>query len=43
MVPQNFPVFPLFSFFPFSLSFSVLPPVDAKARFLPIGVLAYQF
>lgn len=39
-----FSFLPFFSFFfPLSFSFSVVPPVNAKARFLPIGVLEYQF
>lgn len=38
-----FSFLPFFSFFfPLSFSFSVVSPVNAKARFLPIGVLEYQ-
>lgn len=35
-----FPSFPFF--FPLSFSFPAFPPMSAKARFLPMGVLAYQ-
>lgn len=37
-----FLLFPFLLAFSVVLSFSLLPPVNAKARFLPIGVLAYQ-